>query len=301
MGNIANIKIKPMQVLLGQNIAQVQTITCVADVAGASAGKYFLYHDVAKTKKYIWLKVGASVDPAPAGGWTGTMVTVTTGDSATTIAAAVATAMTATGFTASAANGVVTLTHTVMGYAPPARDSLIAPTGFAFAVTTKGNVEKDVGFTSGEIVVSGLAKTKDVITAHQTGKTELGDVVTGYGKPSLAFTLQETDKTSVQSYLINAGSTTYFPEGVGMVETVGYGPEGVGAPTPTLRVRLHPVASGAADKSQDYVFWQAALEIDKFNFAGDKFSDIPVKMPIYPDFTKPTSSQYFIVGDPVNV
>lgn len=301
MGNKANIRIQPMQVLFGQNVAQVQTITCVADVAGASAGKYFLYHDAAKNKKYIWLKVGASVDPAPAGGWTGTSVTVVSGDSASTIATNLATAMTASGFTASASGGVVTLTHAAMGYAPPARDSDISPTGFAFAVIVKGSIEKDVGYTQGEITITGLAKTKDVITAHQTGKTELGDIVTGYGKPELNLILQETDKASLQSYIIAAGGTTYFPEGVGKTETVGYGPEGVGAPTPVLRVRLHPVATGSADMSQDFVFWQAALSIDKFNFAGDKFSEVPCKMPIYPDFSKHGSAQYFIIGDPTNI
>ena len=290
-----------MQAFLGSSVTQVEQITCIADVAGASAGKYFLFHTVAGLKKYIWLKVGASVDPAPIGGWTGTMVTVVSGDSAATIATNVAAAMVSSGTLATASGAVVTRTHTTAGYAPPSRDSDLEPTGFAFSLIVKGDVETDVGYTSGGFKVSGLTKSKQTIKADQTGETELGDVITGTAKPEVAFTLQETDKNSIRNYLLSAGSTTYVPEGVGKVEVVGYGSEGIGSPTPVKRLRLHPIALGTADMSKDVVFWNAALDIDSFDFSGTKFSEVPVKLSIYPDFSKHGSAQYFIIGDPTNI
>ena len=97
---IQNIKINPMLVTFGKDVYQVQTITCVADVASSLQNKYFLFTDSAGAKRYAWFNVGGlGVDPAPAGGWTSHPVAITANTSATGVATALAAVLTAvTGF-----------------------------------------------------------------------------------------------------------------------------------------------------------------------------------------------------------
>ncbi len=58
--SVQNIKINPMYVYIGKDTAQQQTITCKADVTGASlGGKYFVFHDPAGAKRYAWFDTGS--------------------------------------------------------------------------------------------------------------------------------------------------------------------------------------------------------------------------------------------------
>ncbi len=122
--SIQNISVRPHLVYLGSDIAQVQSITCVADVTSSLQNKYFLFHDSAGAKHYAWFNVATlGVDPAPAGGWTGHAVAISANDSASAVATALAAVLTAvTGFDATVSGYTVTLTHTAIGYAQPAID-----------------------------------------------------------------------------------------------------------------------------------------------------------------------------------
>jgi len=76
---------------IGQELSeQIQTITCVADVAGSLAGKAFtLYSPFNRKAYYLWFKVsGIGSNPTPAG-LTGIQVDILTNDTAATIATAV--------------------------------------------------------------------------------------------------------------------------------------------------------------------------------------------------------------------
>jgi len=119
-------------------VAEVYTITCVADVTNSLDGKYF----VARTQgdailHHVWFNTsgGSAVDPAPAGS-TAVEVAVTTNATATTNAASVASAMDALpGYIATSSGAVVTVTLATAGFAT---DASTGTSTFTFAVTTKG-------------------------------------------------------------------------------------------------------------------------------------------------------------------
>jgi hypothetical protein len=292
---IQNIAVRPMYVYIGKNIMQVQKITCVADVAGSLGGKYFLFHDSAGAKRYVWFDTGSSVDPAPAGGWTGHEVTITSGDTATAVATATATIMGAvSGFDATSSGSIITLTHTVAGYAQPARDG---NAGFSFALSTVGQIEKSAGCLKGDVEISGFEQTKIEITCHASGTTVKDERITGYSKPELSIVLQETDKQSLQDILVMYGMPVFTPVGADKDAVFGYGVANIGGSNPKVYIRLHPVELDSTDKSQDWNIWTAELGLDTFTFSGENISEIPAKFAIYPDESKPKGIQFFMIGD----
>jgi hypothetical protein len=299
---IENISVRPHYVYIGSNIAQLQTITCVADVASSLQNKYFLFHSAAGVKHYAWFDVGgAGVDPVPAGGWTGHTVAITAGATASVVAAALQTVLDAiTGFDASVSGFIVTLTNSAVGYAQPAIDAAgSSKTGFAFKVTTLGQIEKSAGCLKGDISLSGFSQQKIEITCHASGTTVKDQRITGYDKPELAITLQETDKASIQEIMVMYGMPVFTPVGADKEAIFGYGPANVGGSNPKVKIRMHPVDKDAADKSSDFNFWSAELGLDTFNFSGENLSEIPATFSIYPDETKPVGIQFFMVGDAV--
>ena len=78
---VENIKVEAMTATYGEDTAQVETITCVADVAASLNSKYFFLYTSAGVKHYFWIDVGnTGVDPAPAGA-TGHEIDITSGAS----------------------------------------------------------------------------------------------------------------------------------------------------------------------------------------------------------------------------
>lgn len=295
--SISNVKIQPMLVYLGANQMQVQTISCIP---GATlGGKYFLFHDSLGAKRYAWFNTGTSVDPAPAGGWTGHAVAILAADSATIVASKLSTVLNlVTGFDSTSVGAISTLTHTDTGYAQPARDALgVAATGFAFKVTQIGSVERSAGCIQGDIELSGFEQDKVEITCHASGTTVKSELVSGYQKPTLGFTLQETNKESIKKVMLDYGMYSLTPVGADSVEVFGYGPNNVGGSNPTIPVRLHPVALDTSDKSEDWNVWKGELSLDTFTFSGESVSTIPVSLSIFPDESKPKSIQFFMIGD----
>lgn len=294
---IQNVSIKPMYVYLGADLEQVQTITCIPGTT--LGGKYFLFHDSAGAKHYAWFNTGASTDPAPAGGWTENEIAILTTDTATEVATKLATALGAvTGFDATSSGAVVTLTATANGYAQPARDGeLTGATGFAFKVTQIGSVERSAGCIQGNIELSGFEQDKVEVTCHASGTTVKAELVSGYQKPTMAFTLQETDKESIKKVFIDYGMFSFTPVGADQVEVFGYGPNNVGGQNPTIPCRLHPVALDASDKSEDWNIWKGEVSLDTFLFSGEEVSTVPVTLNIFPDESKPKSIQFFMIGD----
>ena len=294
--SIQNIAVRPHYVYIGKDTAQIQTITCVADVSSSLQNKYFLFHDAAGAKRYAWFNVATlGVDPAPAGGWTGHAVAISSNDSASAVATALAAVLTAvTGFDAAAVGTVVTLTHTAIGYAQPARDN---NTGFAFEVTTLGQSKTSAGCIKGDIEISGFSQQVLAITCHASGTTEKDSRITGYDKPEMSFILQETDKESLQKIMVMYGMPVFTPVGVDKEAVFGYGPANVGGANPKVQIELHPVDKDASDKTNDWTIWRAELGLDTFNFSGENLSEIPVTFSIYPDETKPAGIQFLMVGD----
>jgi len=296
--SVVNIEAKPMQVSIGKDTAQIQTIKCVADVSSSLNNKYFLFHDSSGVKRYAWYSTGAGIDPAPAGGWTGSAIVIAANDSATAVATATAAILTAvSGFDATSSGAVVTLVATAIGYAQPAIDSVAAPTTFAFKVTTLGQTKLSAGCLSGPIELSGFSQDKLEIKCHHTGSTIVDERITGYQKPVLSMILQETDKATLQRILVYYGMPVFTPVGADKEAVFGYGPQNVGGSNPRVLITMHEVGDDASDKQNDWNFWTCELALDTFNFDGEAVSQFPATFNIYPDETKPKGIQFFMVGD----
>lgn len=297
-----NVRINPQYVYIGKDTMQEQQITCKADVSGSLGAKYFLFHDSAGAKHYAWFDTGSSVDPAPVGSWTGHQVIISSGDSAASVATDLAAILGAiSGFDATASGSVVTLTHTVAGYAMPARDTFITlkKTGFSFKVTVLGQSKVSAGCIDGEIEISGMKKEIEEIKCHASGSTPIAEIIKGYSKPEIKFTLQETTKENYKKVLVLAGAKSFVNEGADQAEVFGWGSSNIGGSNPQVQVEFHPVALDSTDKTEDITFWKAQIELDKFDFSGEKKSTIPVSFSVYPDSAKPKEINMFMFGDAV--
>lgn len=128
-------------IYVGENIQQIDSVTCAADVASSLNSKYFLiYSGGDATKFYVWFNVSAAgVDPAISGA-TGIEVAISAGDAASVVATAVAAAIDANdNFAAAAVGAVVTITHVSSDWnTAPTNGNL---TGFTFSTTTPGETQ----------------------------------------------------------------------------------------------------------------------------------------------------------------
>lgn len=133
------------------DVAEISTITCVANVASSLNDKYFFFDviedsDTGTVKKYyIWFDANsAGSDPALGAPFTACECDLTTDDTAAEVATALAAAINAKAnltddTTAAAVTTVVTCTNAWKGAVDNLHDSATATaTGFAFAVSTEG-------------------------------------------------------------------------------------------------------------------------------------------------------------------
>lgn len=295
----ANIKIEPMDVIVGEDIAQVQTITCVADVADSLDGDYFfIYNALNATKYHAWFNTsgGLAADPDP-GGSTALEVALTTDDTASAVATALASAIDGlAGFTASANGPVVTVTNAAVGYATPAHEGV--GTGFSFALTTQGDREESAGYIDGEIELAGLGEDLEPITSHQTGTNVLGHIRKGHPEITMTCSFKETSSAQLRRAFLPSGGT-HTPSGAGGSELFGLGTSKQFTSTlaQAKPVRLHPVRNSSADKSGDINFWKAYPGLDSLTFSGEGILTLPITFMIYPDNTKPQAIRYFGRGD----
>ncbi len=294
MGTLANIKCEPMVVTWGEDIANVQTVTCVADVAGSLNNKYFFFYDVSGTKRYIWIDVNsAGADPAIAGA-TGHEVDVATGATAAAVATAIEAVIEAvSGYTSTVSSATITVTHEATGYAQPAHDG---NTGFSFAVTTEGDAATDMGFIDGDIEIESTEDLVDV-TAHEHGSNILSQIRTGK-QVSLAINLKETSVAQVMR-LFRQGGGQYTPSGASGTAVAGWGTSKDFTQTVlnAKKLVLHPKVLGSSDKSRDYTFHLCYPILESFNFSGENIHMFPVSFKVYPKTTLNDRVEYFSFGD----
>ncbi|MBO9668517.1 MAG: hypothetical protein J7501_17095 [Bdellovibrio sp.] len=300
--NVDNVKIQPMRVVLGDNVKQVQKLTCRADVAGDLAGKWFVVHT--PTENYmVWFNSGTDDAPEEVMGWTLVEIVLVPGDSATALAGKIATALgaLATKFTAVASGRNVTISCVAAGYAHPMRDAWVDTNkvGFACRVMVLGFTEVSAGAIKDTIEISGMTPKVKPITTHATGETEQGEVITGFDKPSLKFNFYEFDAEAIKRAMIISGGQTVLPEIEDAQVLMGHGTAAMGGSKTTVKVKLHPVDLDDADRSMDWTVWKAAFAVDSFKFSGTEFADIPVTASVYPDNKKPKPIQFFAIGDVV--
>lgn len=297
MNNAANIKIEPMNVIFGDDVAQVQKITCVADDSGSLENKYLFIYSALNEKKYhVYFDTGTGVDPDP-GGSTAVKVTILEDATASAVADAVKTALDALDdFSATASGAVVTVTNAANGYATRAHEG--DDTGFNFEVVTQGDKAEGAGYIEGEIQLQGLGEDLEPVTAQQEGSTVLAHLRKGNPELSITVTFKETSKAQLRRVFLSSGST-HTPSGPGSSELFGLGTSKQFSSTlgQAKRLTLHPVRKSAADKSDDWNFWKAYLTLDSLNFSGETAFNVPVTFMIYPDRSKPDDICYLAVGD----
>ncbi len=131
-----------------QLVEQIQTVTCVPDVAGSLAGTAFtLYAPFSREAYYLWFKVaGTGSNPAPAG-MTGIQVDIQTNDTAADIAIAISDAINAQlsgEFSATYSGDDVVISNIGIGNARFCNNLTGFSPGFSFVVNQLGvlTVEK---------------------------------------------------------------------------------------------------------------------------------------------------------------
>lgn len=290
-----NVKIEPMNVTWGEDRPQIVKVKARADAAGDLGAKYFfLYSALNAVKYYVWFNTGASVDPAIAG-HTGIEVGISSNDSATAVASAMATDIGASvDFNATSSGSEVTITAAANGYATPPREGL--STGFAFSVSQQGDLEEDIGFIDGDIEVTANKQMVDV-TGHQRGTEVLAQIITG-SEVEVGLALKETTKARLRRAFLGIGGS-YIPAGADGTELYGLGQYKNFSNTLAYssRLVLHPVRLPSTDRSEDVCFWKAFPMLDAMTFSGENILTIPVTFKPYPDSSKPEQVQHVAFGD----
>lgn len=153
------------------NTAEVTDVTCVADVSGSLAGKYFLISGGDESiDYYVWYSVSSSGTDPEVVGRTGVQVDISTDDDATAVATATAATLDALdAFSAVSASDVVTVTAEDEGYTT---DPDPGTSGFTTDVTDQGGTEityeAETSFSEAETAAGGvtLARASQVIWVH---------------------------------------------------------------------------------------------------------------------------------------
>jgi len=204
------------------SVAQITTITAVADVSSNLNNTYFTFAIPGvsgtgikeQTPYYCWLNVGAAgTDPAISG-MTAAEVAFAEDATATQVAAAIAAVINALdGTGAGNVGAVVTMTHTYKGMCNEAKDGVVWPdmtsTGFAFATTTPGSDPSFVltNQTTGDCTtaVNGDVPAGTVYTVQTAGVDAIG----GLAAVTLLLTIDVAEDDTDTA--VAAAMTAAFP------------------------------------------------------------------------------------------
>lgn len=129
---------RKVSVYAGEDKYNVQKITCVANIADALNSKYFYLSDAGNVNQYyVWFNSsGMGIDPVVPD-YVGVEIVISTGDTASTVATALNTAISAlVGFTVSQATNILTLTNVDFGWCTPAYDGTV--TGQTYQTVVEG-------------------------------------------------------------------------------------------------------------------------------------------------------------------
>lgn len=297
MGTVSNIKVEPVNVTFGEDVMQVEQITCRADASSDLNNDYFVFYTTGGTKHYAWFNVAAGgSDPSISGG-TANAVAISANATAAAVATALAAVLTAiSGFDATADGAVVTLTATSAGYAKPAHEGV--GTGFTFETSVYGDAAVDLGFCDGNIEYSHEENYVDV-TSHQTGSQIMSQIHTG-NVVGISLSLKETAVSQLRK-IITAEGNTLIPDGTGVssTEVMGYGTAQQFKQTlgRARKLKLHPTVLASGNLSRDLTFWKAFPKLSSLNYSGEEIMVVPVEFMIYPDYTKDSRINMSVFGD----
>lgn len=296
---VQNIRVEPSIVKYGTNVAQVQKITCVADVSSSLNSKYFFLYAADGSKHYIWIDINnTGVDPAPAG-FSGTSAEVAAAN-ATNAQVATAIQLAIDGladFTATVSGAIVTVTDVATGYAPAMHDPATAGTAFAFEVTTLGDTEEELGCLEGDIEIA-FTQAKIDVTCHETGATKVASFVGGLEEATVSCAMLETTFAKLKKVLAKTQGSM-IPVGAGGTEVLGIGTylDFKNLFNFATFLNIHPKRLLSSDKSLDISAWKAIPNLEGITLSGEGPVTLPLVFTCYPDTTKSTRANVLVLGD----
>lgn len=255
-------------------------------------GTYFLLNSAKDaTEYYVWFDLdGGSVDPAPAGK-TGIEINVTTGDSASVIAAAVQAAIDALGdFDATVSGAVVDVKGAAVG---EVTDSADVDSGVVVTICRRGK-DVEIGLLEGDVAPTNDIQTFDV-TSHQFGITPLSSLVLG-AISEVVMTAQETTRSKMEEYFKIYGGKFTPASGT---EVIGIGTASIGKNmlVEAARLRLVPVNDFGNELSWEYNKMLAVPVPSTLTFSGENPRTLELNWKVYPDLSIDNRGNIVTIGD----
>ncbi len=303
---VENIKVEAMKVVYGLDTAQKEKITIRSGIAKATlAAKYFHLYSVnlagVISKHVFWFNVtGTDLAPSLTDA-TLHEVDISAGaiDTIAEIAAELATAIAAVSgvYTATSANNVVEVTHSVVGFAPSAHDAKasLLKTNFGFEILIQGDKEEELGCIEGDIEVAFEESFIDV-TCHAEGATPVAQLKNGVSSVEVTLNLQETTKEKLKKMFVKSGGS-FIPDGGTEVFGMGTFKNFENMFKYATKLRLHPVRLLDGDRSEDYTFHKAIPNLTGLTFSGENVFALPITFKVYPAESIDSRVNYFSIGD----
>ncbi len=276
------------------------SVTTVADVADSLDGTYFNFDvpasDFDSTKLaipyYVWIQTNVGADPVPAGR-TGIQVSVSTGDTAAVIAAAIKVALdavTPSRQTCAVDGSVVTVEVREGGSTTAAVD---VDSTFTIAQITAGT-GGDLGATQGGVQFSTESQSVD-IKSDQTGEYILDQVNLG-ASASVEMSIQELTEANLALIIGGVVGDNFTPSGGTAV--TGFGEDKLYDNLLPLagQLTLKPLNTVADDNSENLTFWRSAPLPSSINY-DNEIQALSVTFAAYLDPSKPVSVNMYILGD----
>lgn len=284
--------------------AHCRTFTAVANTANVLAGLYlpinYMTPDLVEVLGYIWFDDGVAADPAPSGKTLIGAVSVTSGDSAAVVAAAMKTTL-----DAAVVSGSVKafMPATVTGAAVDLQNRFIGEitaetdadsTGITNEVEITG-VGLDLGATSEAVELAFETQVVD-ITSNQTGGIVGSQIYIG-SSANITLSLMELTKERFDLLVGEVTGDAVTPGGGTKVS--GYGESRLFQSLDELggQLILHPIRLPATDRSADVIFWKSAPKPSSLNFDGQAPQVMAVEFTAYLDQSKNTAVNLFAKGD----
>ena len=273
--------------------SQCRTITTVADVADSLDGTYFdlnlIGYDFLEAQYYVHF----GADPVIVGK-TAIPATITTGDTAAVVAAAIKTAVDAADIACfvTVASDVVTIENQVQGAVTAETDS--GSTGFTLAVGTVG-LSVELGATSGPLDLALSTEAVDIVS-NQTGSLIGSQIFTG-ATAEVSMSLIEVTKERFDILVGEVTGDSVTP--VAGTKVTGFGESRLFQSLDELggQLILHPIRLAASDKSADVVFHRSAPKVETLNFDGSSVQEMPVTFTAYLDQNFNSAINLFVKGD----
>ena len=151
-----------------------------------------------------------------------------------------------------------------------------------------------LGLIDGDITFTPSSEAND-ITAHQTGTTILTKILQNVGA-EVEITIKEFTK-EIYEELFKVAGGVHTPTGGEQV--YGYGTAKVAQNLLTFakRLRLHPVAKTAGDRSEDWMYWLTIPELGALTFSGENPQTLAMTFTAFPDDGRPQDINVFMNGD----